>query len=73
MINTTSKYDEKIQDEKQACFIFNMTDKEILLAIVNGKIDPVRFAKRELQNRSLDKNGEWVKPDESNKIWGMND
>ncbi len=71
MINTKLTYDEKFEDEKQACFIFGMIDKELLLAIANGKIDPVKFAKKELQNRSLNKIGNWVHPNKSKEIWGI--
>ncbi len=50
-----------IPDEENPIFLFTQTHRDILLAIVNGKIDALEMAKRELRNRGLDlKTGKWI-------------
>ena len=43
-----------IPDEENPIFLFNSTSKDILLDIINGKIDAIKMAKIELANRGLD-------------------
>lgn len=40
--------------------VLSLFDTEILVAVVNGKIDLNKAALREMKNRGLDKNGKWV-------------
>lgn len=48
-------------DEENPLFLFNGTHKDILMDIVNGKIDPVEMAKIQMRNRGLDlKTGKWI-------------
>ena len=50
-----------IPDEENPIFLFNGTHKDILLDIINGKIDSIEIAIRELENRGLDtKTGKWI-------------
>jgi hypothetical protein len=49
-----------IPDEENPIFLFSMTSKDILLDIISGKIDAVRMARIEMENRGLDINtGKW--------------
>ena len=50
-----------IDDEINPIFLFNQTNAELLLGILNGKIDPIQFARLEMRNRGLDpKTGKWI-------------
>lgn len=50
-----------IPDDQNPIFLFSQTEKEILLDLVNGKIDAVQFAKIELRNRGFDiATGRWI-------------
>lgn len=40
--------------------VISMFDNDILVQVVNGKIDLNKVALLELKNRGLDKNGTWV-------------
>ncbi len=58
-----------IDDEINPIFLFNQTNAELLLGILNGKIDAVQFARMEMWNRGLnEKTGQWIgwKKDEDN-------
>lgn len=41
-------------------FLYQTTHDDLLVAIVNGQIDPKELAKQELQARGLDKNGHFI-------------
>ncbi|MFA6947115.1 MAG: hypothetical protein WC220_14575 [Pedobacter sp.] len=47
-------------DEKNPQFLFSLTHNELLTAIVNKLIDPVKLAKKELANRGFDTSGKWI-------------
>ena len=50
-----------IPDEENPIFLFNSTSKDILLDIVNGKIDAIKMAKLQLAERGLDtKTGKFI-------------
>lgn len=50
-----------IPDDENPIFLFSQTEKELLMDVVNGKIDAVQFAKIELRNRGFDiETGRWV-------------
>lgn len=50
-----------IADEENPIFLFNNTQKDILMDIISGKIDAVEMARIEIQNRGLDeKTGRWI-------------
>ena len=40
--------------------VLSLFDTDILVAVMNGKIDLNKAALRELRNRGLDNNGKWV-------------
>jgi hypothetical protein len=52
-------------------FIFQQTNTALLLAAVNGLIDPVALARQQLAARGLDANGEWVGFDRARQIHGV--
>ncbi len=57
-----------LPDEENPLFIFNGTDKELLISIANGTIDAKQLATMELRNRGWDiKTGKWVGRKESKK------
>jgi len=47
-------------DAEQPKFMFCCTSTSLLAAIVNGEIDAVELAKKELSNRGLNNDGLWV-------------
>lgn len=47
-------------DENNPDYIFSLTSNELLGAIVRGEIDTVELAKKTLENRGYDENGNWV-------------
>ena len=50
-----------IPDEENPVFLFSGISKDLLLDIVNGKLDSVQLARIELRNRGLDlKTGRWI-------------
>ena len=50
-----------IPDSDNPLFLFSGISKDLLLDIVNGKLDPVQLARIELRNRGLDlKTGRWI-------------
>lgn len=66
---TTSEYKDYqaaaslglIPDNENPIFLFSQTEKELLMDLVNGKIDAVQFAKIELRNRGFDiETGKWI-------------
>jgi len=59
------------RDETNAAFLYSQTATVILLAIAAGVIDPVEAARRELANRGLDADGDWVGFPEARRIWGV--
>jgi hypothetical protein len=59
------------RDETNPAFLYSQTATVLLLAIAAGVIDPVEAARRELANRGLDADGEWVGFPEAHRIWGV--
>lgn len=49
-----------IPDELNPIFLFNLTRTELLVQIVSGELDTVELAQRQLGNRGLDNQGNWV-------------
>jgi hypothetical protein len=48
-------------DEVNPAFLFSMVNRDILLDIISGKIDPIQMARIEMFNRGLDeKTGRWI-------------
>jgi len=53
----TSTQKDYIDPDKNMISLF---DTDILVEVVNGRIDLNKVALLELQNRGLDKNGKWI-------------
>lgn len=49
-----------MEDAKNPVFLFSGTDTELLAQIINGSLDPVLFARKEMANRGFDEKGVWV-------------
>jgi len=49
-----------MKDEKNPIYLFNTTDTELLIQIINSNINPIFLAAKELANRGLDSKGEYV-------------
>jgi hypothetical protein len=58
-------------DTTNPAFLYSTTATPLLLAIAASLIDPVLLARRELVNRGLDADGEWVGFDEARRIHGV--
>jgi hypothetical protein len=49
------------RDELNPTFLFSMTNRDILIDIISGKLDVVQMARIEMMNRGLDeKTGCWI-------------
>lgn len=59
--------EEEVSDELNPQFLFQTIHTSLLVDILSGKIDAVEAARKELQNRGQDENGEWVGFNASNK------
>ena len=49
-----------LPDEENPIFLFNQIHKDLLVDIVNGRIDVVELARMELRNRGLNEEGRFV-------------
>ena len=49
-----------IPENENPVYLFNSTSKDILLDLINGKIDAVELARIELSNRGLDATGKFI-------------
>jgi hypothetical protein len=50
-----------IPDDENPIFLFNQTHKDLLIDIINGRIDCVEMVKMQMKNRGLDqKTGKWI-------------
>ena len=58
-----------VSDDQNPRFLFSTTATDLLLAIAGGLIDPVALAQRELANRGLDQNGQWIGHERARKMW----
>jgi hypothetical protein len=52
--------DGSIPEAENPLFIFSLTGSLMLAQLAYGEFDPVLVAKRELANRGLDKEGNWI-------------
>ena len=52
--------DTEFADELNPQFIFTLTHTELLIKILKGEINMYELAKKEMENRGLDINGNWV-------------
>ncbi len=52
--------DEDLSDNENPDFLFSTTFTSLLTKIAHGDIDAEFYARRELANRGLDLNGNWI-------------
>ena len=50
----------ELSDEKNPEFLFQTTDKDLLVQIVSHVVDPFFWSRKELANRGLNRSGQWV-------------
>ena len=55
-----AKRDNEKNDEINIDFVYQQTDTELLLTLLNPKTDARYYLKKELANRGLDNDGLWV-------------
>ena len=63
--------DPAIHDALNPAFLFQLTMPDLLLAIVNGMIDPLQLAREQLADRGLNQEGVWCGFDNAREIWGV--
>lgn len=70
-LKQTSRKDviDESSDDKNPSFMWSRTNNILLLSILNGKFDPLEYAKREMVNRGIGKNGEFIGFEEAGKLW----
>jgi len=52
--------DEEIDDELNPEYLFSLTSNNLLIQIINGEVDPIRLAHKQLAARGLDNHSKWV-------------
>lgn len=57
-------------DYMNPAFLFSTTRTDLLLAAERGLIDIVKLARKELANRGLDADGNWIGFDEARRVHG---
>ena len=65
----TEKEINELSDDLNPKYMFNMTATTILVDIASGKINAVDYARTQLANRGIGKNGVWVGFAEAAKQW----
>jgi len=60
---------EELPDDLNPELMFQLTHRELLLQALRGEIDLLALARREMADRGLGKNGEWVGFKKADKIW----
>ena len=51
---------KELSDDDNPEYLFNGINNSILIAAIKGEIDLVKLAKKEMANRGLGLNGEWI-------------
>jgi hypothetical protein len=59
----------EMSDEENPKMMFQGMSVKLLIGMATGKLNATEYAKFELQNMGLGKNGKWVGFPESEKIW----
>jgi len=65
------KFDGR-EDALDPRFIFNSTANQLLTEALNGEFDINYLVRRELANRGLDEEGNWIGFDQAKKHHGIN-
>lgn len=61
----------ELSDELNPKYMFQTTYTALLVDIATGKVDAKAYARMELANRGLGKNGKWVGFEQAYKDWGL--
>lgn len=56
-------------DDKNPNLMFQTLDGSLLRQIASGRIDAQKYARQEMANRGLGKNGRWVGFEQAAKEW----
>ena len=62
------KIEEK-PDELNPELMFNMTASELLVKAAKGEIDIQKLIRKELSDRGIDDQRNWIGPDRARKYW----
>lgn len=60
------------EDDRNPKYALQGMDIELLVKAVNGEIDLTEIAKKELAQRGMDLNGEWIGFEKAKKIMKVN-
>jgi len=60
-----------MEDELNPEYMMNTTATKLLVQAVNGEIDLLELARKQLASRGLDEHGEWVGFREAKRIHGV--
>lgn len=60
-----------IPDSENPLFLFSVTESKLLIRMANGEISAEQLARRELANRGIGLNGEWIGFDAAQKLWSL--
>lgn len=58
-----------MKDKKNPEFAFQTMDTELLLKFASGEVDAMKMIKKEIANRGLNKDGEYVGFRQAEKVW----
>ena len=61
--------DTRLSDDNNPEYLFNGINNSILIAAIKGEVDLMKLAKKEMANRGLDLNGEWIGFKEAGKLY----
>ena len=58
-------------DDLNPEYVFNMVHTELLLQLADGTLNPQELARKEMANRGLGRNGEWVGFVQAKEEWNL--
>ncbi len=58
--NANAETNINLSDDKNPKYMLQGVDTELIIGIIEGRIDPLQLAKDQLASRGLDMNGEWI-------------
>ena len=64
--------DTELSDDDNPEYLFTGINNSILIAAIKGEVDLTKLAKKEMANRGLDLNGEWIGFKAADKVHGIN-
>lgn len=59
----------EIDDDRNPDFIFQLTHTDLLVQALRGEIDLLALARKEMIDRGMGRNGEWVGFQKAAEIW----